>query len=158
MNVMFIHAFAEKVALIPDGTNPIGRAVALQLALQGAYVIVGDHGGSVVETDALEESKNLGSIAVTSVSDLSAGEGARQIITEVNDSFGRLNLLVNSLKFKAKSSFLESSEADFSASLDRNLRSGYFITQFAVELIMSGQNPGLSMSFQPATGRKRLEM
>ena len=31
-----VHAFAEKVALITDGTSPIGRAVALQLALQGA--------------------------------------------------------------------------------------------------------------------------
>ena len=41
MNVTSIHAFAEKVVLITDGTNSIGRAVAMQLALNGAYVIVG---------------------------------------------------------------------------------------------------------------------
>ena len=36
-----VHAFAEKVALITDGSNPVGRAVAMQLALFGSYVIVG---------------------------------------------------------------------------------------------------------------------
>lgn len=141
MNVTSIHAFAEKVALITDGTNAIGRAIALQLALQGAYIVVGGHGGSAEDADALNELKNLGSIAVISDGDISTCEGAKKIISDVNGSFGRLDLLVNCLKFKVESSFLESSEADFSVSVERNLRSVNFVTQFAIELMKPRPKP-----------------
>ena len=63
MSVQSIHAFAEKVALVTDGDNPIGRAVALQLALQGSYVIVGFSHISEANRRALAELANLGTLA-----------------------------------------------------------------------------------------------
>ena len=76
-----VHAFAEKVALISDGANPVGRAVAMQLALQGSYVIVGlssdEHAG------AIEELKNLGTLANAVKVDISTVEGAKMLVSEV---------------------------------------------------------------------------
>ena len=59
MSVQSIHQFAEKVALISDASSPVGRAVAMQLALQGSYVIglFGEEGGS------LDELVELGTLA-----------------------------------------------------------------------------------------------
>ncbi len=41
MSTYSIHQFAEKVALVTDIVHPVGRAAAMQLALQGAFIIGG---------------------------------------------------------------------------------------------------------------------
>ena len=73
------HAFSEKVALITDGTNPIGRAVAMQLALFGSYVIVGYPQSSDEDKRALEELKSLGTLANAVKADASTVEGAKKL-------------------------------------------------------------------------------
>lgn len=88
-----IHAFAEKVAVISDGENPIGRAVALQLALQGSYVIVGHPGGGGLS--ALAELKALGTLASVVEADASTPDGASAIAEAARSAFGRIDLLVN---------------------------------------------------------------
>ena len=88
-----VHAFAEKVALITDGTSPIGRAVALQLALQGAFVICSYEKASAADVAALDELKSLGTLANSF-----EFTDAKTLIDEVDNLFGRLDLLVNCVK------------------------------------------------------------
>jgi shikimate 5-dehydrogenase len=91
-----VHGFAEKVALIVNGSEGIGRAAALQLALQGCYVIVSYEKTSEKQTDALEELKSLGTLAnAFQFSD------AETLLKEVNNLFGRLDLLVNCVQPEA---------------------------------------------------------
>lgn len=85
-----IHAFAEKVALVTNGSEGIGRAVALQLALQGCYVIVSYQKTSDRTSETLEELKSLGTLA--SSFEFSNPEN---LINEVENLFGRLDLLIN---------------------------------------------------------------
>lgn len=95
-----IHAFAEKVALVINGSEGIGRAVALQLALQGCYVIVSYEKKSNEQLNALEELKSLGTLAnAFEFSD------AATLVSEVNGLFGRLDLLVNCVESGADSAF-----------------------------------------------------
>ena len=75
-----VHAFAEKVALITDGSNPVGRAVAMQLALFGSYVIVGLPAESKKEEHALNELKSLGTLANAVKADISTVEGAKYLV------------------------------------------------------------------------------
>lgn len=86
------HAFAEKVALVINGSEGIGRAVALQLALQGAYVIISYTKTSDNKLYAIEELKSLGTLA-----NAFEFSNAENLINEVNNLFGRLDLLVNCL-------------------------------------------------------------
>lgn len=95
-----IHAFAEKVTLIINGGDSIGRAVALQLALQGAYVIVAYSGESESNRRALDELKSLGTLAHS----IEFSE-AKALIDEVDKIYGRIDLLVNCVKSGADSSF-----------------------------------------------------
>jgi short-subunit dehydrogenase involved in D-alanine esterification of teichoic acids len=95
-----IHGFAEKVALIVNGSEGIGRAVAMQLALQGCYVICSYTTNSHAQVKVLDELRSLGTLA-------SAFEftDAKTLIDEVDNLFGRIDLLVNCLKINADSAF-----------------------------------------------------
>lgn len=95
-----IHAFAEKVTLIINGGDGVGRAVALQLALQGAYVIVAFSGESEENRRALNELKSLGTLAHSI-----EYTDAKILIDEVDKIYGRIDLLVNCVKSGADSTF-----------------------------------------------------
>lgn len=95
-----IHAFAEKVTLIINGSEGVGRAVALQLALQGAYVIVAFSAETEESKRALEELKSLGTLAHSI-----EFTNAKTLIDEVEKIYGRIDLLVNCVKSGADSTF-----------------------------------------------------
>ena len=136
-----VHAFAEKVALITDGTSPIGRAVAMQLALQGSYVIVAFNESSSESKRALEELKSLGTLANAVETDISTVAGAKKLVAEVEAMFGRIDLLVNCVKFQDNSAFDEATEEIFTATIDANLKSTFFVTQAAISLMKSRPKP-----------------
>lgn len=136
-----VHAFAEKVALISDGTNPIGRAVAMQLALFGSYVIVGLPLESKKEENALEELKSLGTLANAVKADISTVEGAKSLVAEVEKMFGRIDLLVNCLKLETDSIFDETNENIFDDAVNTNLKSAFFVTQEALKLMKPRPKP-----------------
>jgi 3-oxoacyl-[acyl-carrier protein] reductase len=136
-----IHAFAEKVALITDGENPIGRAVALQLALQGAYVVVGLAGSTEENRRAIGELQNLGTLAASVETDVATAEGARALVGAVENMFGRIDLLVNCLKFSADSAFRETGEAEFENAFSRSAKSVFFVTQDALRLMKPRPKP-----------------
>ncbi len=129
------HAFSEKVALITDGANPIGRAVAMQLALYGSYVIVGYSSSSDEDKRALEELKSLGTLANAFEADLTNAKGAKDLVAEVEDLYGRLDLLVNCLKFESNIGFEETNEEMFDQAINRNLKGTFFIIQEALHLM-----------------------
>jgi enoyl-[acyl-carrier protein] reductase III len=135
------HAFSEKVVLITDGTNPVGRAVAMQLALFGSYVIVGYSDTSDEEVRALEELKSLGTLAHSVEADISTVEGAKKLVAEVENLYGRLDLLVNCLKFGGDSEFEDTSEEIFDKTMDLNLKANFFVTKEALRLMNSRPKP-----------------
>ncbi len=141
MSVQSIHAFAEKVALITDGDNPTGRAVALHLALQGAYVVVGFSQISETSTSALAEMQNLGTLANAVESDITTIAGARDLVGAVEGMFGRLDLLINCLKFRDDSPFEETTENLYERTLGANLKAAFFVTQEAVRLMKARPKP-----------------
>lgn len=135
------HAFAEKVALITDGANPVGRAAAMQLALYGCYVIVGFSDETPETLRALEELKSLGTLANAVKTDVSTVEGAKTLVAEVEKMFGRIDLLVNCVKFAPDSIFEEILEDDFDKTFDANLKSAFFVTQEALRLMKTRPKP-----------------
>lgn len=143
MPAQSIHAFAEKVALITDGANPVGRAVALQLALLGCYVVVGFSGVSEESRRALEELKSLGTLANAVETDAATVAGAKNLVAEVENLYGRLDLLVNTLKFEPQTSFAETAEDVWQRAIDANLKSVFFVTQAALPLMSPRPRPSI---------------
>lgn len=141
MSVQSIHAFAEKVALITDGDDPIGRAVALQLALQGAYVVIGFSQISESSKSALAEMQNLGTLASAVEGDITSVAGAKNLVGAVEGMFGRLDLLINCLKFRDDSIFEETTDNLFERTLGSNLKAAFLLTHEAVRLMKTRPKP-----------------
>jgi NAD(P)-dependent dehydrogenase (short-subunit alcohol dehydrogenase family) len=137
MSPQSIHQFAEKVALISDAASPVGRAVALQLALQGSYVI----GLFQQEGGSLRELVELGTLAHSVNADPSTDPGAAEAAAAVDGHFGRLDLLVNCLKFRPESTFESVTEADFTDTVRRNLGSVQFLTKAVFGLMKDRPRP-----------------
>jgi NAD(P)-dependent dehydrogenase (short-subunit alcohol dehydrogenase family) len=140
MSPQTVHQFAEKVALISDASSAVGRAVAIQLALQGSYVTGlfpdnGDPGGLVSEL------VELGTLAHGFAIDPSTAEGAKEAAEHVGEAFGRLDLLINCLKSPRDSTFGSMDATAFTSTLERGLGSAYFMTQASLPLMEGRPKP-----------------
>ncbi len=128
-----IHAFAEKVALVAGASSPIGRAVSMQLALLGAFVVAVDD-GSDGDSD-VSELRALGTLASGVDADVSTKEGADKAVAAVDSLFGRIDLLVNCVKIASESAFFDTDEESFERSVGPTLKASYLLTGSALRLM-----------------------
>src|SRR6188508_1700710 len=92
-----------RVVVITGAGRGIGREHALMLAEQGAKVVVNDLGGSMdgegraegPAHDVVAEIEAMGGSAVANGDDVSDFEGAKGLIDQALEAFGRLDVLVN---------------------------------------------------------------
>ena len=80
-----------KVALVTGGGSGIGEAVAVDLAREGATVVVAD----VVEESASRVAKAIGDGASVEVVDVSDAGSVQRMIDNIVAGYGRLDIAVN---------------------------------------------------------------
>ena len=73
--------------------------------------------------------------------DISSPTGAKKLVAEVEKMFGRIDLLVNCLKFRNDSTFDETTEEVFERSFDTNLKAAFFVTQESLKLMKTRPKP-----------------
>ena len=92
-----------RVAIVTGAGRGFGRCHALELARQGAAVVVNDLGvevggelkaGAPAE-EVVEEIRSAGGRAVANGDDVSSTDGATRLIAAALDEFGRLDAIVN---------------------------------------------------------------
>ncbi len=91
-----------RVALVTGGGRGIGRGIALGLAEAGADVAVCDlDGGPLADTTAAIE--QLGRRALAEVADVADGEAVARLFAHIDETFGRIDVLVNNVGIGARS-------------------------------------------------------
>ncbi len=116
------------VAVVTGGSRGIGKSIAEALLEKGFTVIVtARNKGTEIE----ELEKAYGKNILFVPCDISRQEDRKKLASFVNDSFGRLDLLVNNAGVapKERRDILEITPEDFDYLTDINLKGTFFVTQ-----------------------------
>ncbi|HEX5416618.1 MAG TPA: SDR family oxidoreductase [Chloroflexota bacterium] len=85
----------DRVAIVTGGSRGIGKAIARQLALEGADVAIVARDAAALERSAAELSAETGRRVLPFRADTGDDASVKSMVRAVADSFGRLDILVN---------------------------------------------------------------
>jgi len=121
-----------RVAIVTGAGRGIGRAHALELARQGAAVVVNDYGVSIAGEkgdspahEVVAEIEALGGRAVANGADVADFEQAEAMVRQAIESFGALDILVNNAGFVRDRMLVNTSEEEWDAVVRVHLK-GHF--------------------------------
>lgn len=132
----------NKVAIVTGGNSGIGMAIALELARQGANIVI-DYIAHPEATEALEEQITaLGDRAIGVEADVSKVADLQKLIDTTVAQFGRVDIMVNNAGIETRTSILDTTEAQYDRVLDVNLKSAFFGTQLAAKQMIKQGSGG----------------
>lgn len=141
----------EKVVLITGAGRGSGRLLALALAERGAYVALNDispvNVEQVVDQIVAKEGR-----AQAYIDDVAKKVGAQNIINQVIDEFGRIDVLINHAAVEPHVQLLDMDEWDWHRVMDVNLTGAFLMTQ-SVGRVMRLQGSGMILNLIAAAAR-----
>ena len=146
----------NRVAVI-TGTKRIGSVVGVQLAERGADVALTYNRSKEEAEETTRTIRRQGRKAMSLQVDLSQASEVHALVERVTQEFGGIDILVNMASIYRSKPFLETTEADWDANMNANLKSAYLCAK-AVTPVMQARGGGRIINFADwiaASGRPR---
>jgi glucose 1-dehydrogenase len=124
-------ALKGKVALVTGAASGIGRAVALEMARQGAAVVVNYHSDRDPGQPVVDEITGAGGKAAAIQADVSAADDVTHLFAQAVSTFGRVDVLVNNAGIEKATPFLDMGEADWDTIIAVDLKGPFLCSQAA---------------------------
>jgi 3-oxoacyl-[acyl-carrier protein] reductase len=140
----------DKVILITGAGKGIGRKLAEVLALRGATVALNDISPMNVEEVAAGITKSGGKTKAY-VEDIAKKVGAQAVVKDVEDDFGRIDILINHAAVEPHTPLLSMDEWDWHRTLDVNLTGAFLMIQSAGR-VMKAKGSGIIVCLGAGTG------
>ena len=139
----------DKVVVVTGAGRGIGRDFALEMARQGARVVVNDLGtsvtgapdGSTPAMDVVGEIKAAGGEAVASAASVASWESAQEIIAAALDTWGRVDAVVNNAGILRDRFFFNMEPEEWRAVIDVHLNGSFYVSRAAAPYFKA-QNGG----------------
>ena len=138
----------NKVALITGGSRGIGLGIAKELAaISFDLAINGTRAANDIK-NVIAELKKFSVDVIYCQGSIAVAEDRKKIIDEVEQYYGKLNLLVNNAGIapRERKDILETTEESFDEVLDTNLKGTYFLTQLAANWMVSQKKKDAALS------------
>jgi 3-oxoacyl-[acyl-carrier protein] reductase len=140
-----------KAALVTGGSRGIGRAIALQLAKNGAKVAVNYAGSEAKANGVVDEIKSLGGEAFAIQGNVGDMDSVQKMIKEVVAQFGSLDILVNNAGITRDNLLMRMKEDEWDDVINTNLK-GVFNCTKAVTRQMMKQRQGRIINIASIVG------
>ncbi|HEX4432942.1 MAG TPA: SDR family NAD(P)-dependent oxidoreductase [Frankiaceae bacterium] len=129
-----------KVAIVTGAGHGIGRGHALELARQGAKVVVNDLGGSVrgegtgrAADDTVALIEKAGGAAVSNYADVSNHQQAGELVQQAVDAFGQLDIVINNAGIVRDAAIWNMPEGDFDAVMGVHVKGTWNVSHHAAK-------------------------
>ncbi len=140
-----------KVALVTGSGRGIGRAIAIELAQEGASIIVNDMDADSAKQTA-EMIHSAGGQTLVSIANIVERPEVEAMFDAIKNEFGRLDILVNNAGITRDNLLVKMSEEQWDQVIAVNLKGVFNCTQFAVKM-MSEQNSGKIVNLSSASAQ-----
>ena len=141
-----------KVAIVTGASRGIGRAIALELAKQGASIVVNYASSSSAADTVVAEINAAGGQAIALKADVSKVEEVEALFNATIEKFQRLDIIVNNAGITRDTLLLRMKPEDWQAVIDLNL-TGVFLCTRAASKIMLKQRSGRIINIASVAGQ-----
>ena len=138
--------FTDKVAIVTGGSRGIGRAIVRALAREGAKVAF-----TYAQNKALADEIANGETVLGFQADVSSFEQAKDLVKQVKERFGRVDMLVNNAGITRDKLLALMTEKDWDDVLDTNLKGAFNLSKHVVG-VMVRQKSGSILNITSISG------
>lgn len=143
--------FAGKVALVTGASRGIGRAIAVRLASEGAFVVANYAGNEAAAAEAMSAIRAAGGDGLPMKFDVGDAPQVDAAVKEIVALRQRIDILVNNAGITRDNLLMRSSESDFDEVVRTNLKGTFLLTK-AVSRIMIKQKGGRIVNVSSVVG------
>ncbi|MEM6327848.1 MAG: 3-oxoacyl-ACP reductase family protein [Bacteroidota bacterium] len=129
---------SDRVALVTGGSRGIGAATAKRLAADGATVAISYNSSPDRAEAVVAEIREAGGTAEAFQADAASAEASATLVHDVLERFGRLDVLVNNAGVYQTNPIAETTDDQFDANLDVNVRGPFATVRAAAERLGEG--------------------
>ena len=140
-----------KTAVVTGGSRGIGRAICIELAKQGANVVVNYSGSEDKAKQVVSEIEQLGSKAIAVQANVADSDAVDSMMKQAIEVFGTLDILVNNAGITRDNLLMRMKEQEWDEVVDTNLK-GVFLCTKAVTRQMMKQRAGRIINISSIVG------
>ena len=140
-----------QVAVVTGASRGIGRAIALELANQGADVVVNYSGNEEKAKSVVEEIAAAGSRAIAVQGDVASSDSVAAMLKRTIEEFGKVDILVNNAGITRDNLLMRMKEDEWDQVINTNLK-GVFLCTKAVSRPMMKQRKGRIINVASVVG------
>jgi len=127
----------DKIAIVTGASRGIGKAIALELAREGAKVALNYQSNEALAEKVASEIRAAGGECMLARANVADSAEARALIKTVVDKWGRLDILVNNAGITRDKSLRKMTDDDWTAVIGTNLNPVYYCTTAAMQPMMA---------------------
>ena len=128
----------SRTALVTGSSRGIGAAIAQRLAVDGFNVVINYAGNEAAAQETLEKITNAGGTAIAVRADVSDAAAVKQMFDTIEETFGGIDILVNSAGIMKLATIADSDDALFDAQVSINFKGTFNTLREAATRLRDG--------------------
>jgi 3-oxoacyl-[acyl-carrier protein] reductase len=141
----------HRVAIVTGGSRGIGRAIAVELARDGYYVVVNYRSDELGAGQTLDMITEAGADGEAMRFDVADPEAARDAIEDVRSRFDAIDILINNAGITSDGLFVMMSTEEWTSVIETNLNGFFNVTRPVLEAMIA-QRHGVIVSISSLAG------